>query len=91
MFRMLRNIALAGVTALAFAGISAVPASAYWHGYHHHGFHHYGFHRHFGPAFGFSFGAPYYAYRYGPDCAVRRVVRFNRFGERVVVWRRVCY
>lgn len=33
----------------------------------------------------------YYAPHVGPRCVIRKRVRFNRWGHRVVVRRRVCY
>jgi len=81
MFGRLKKIGLAAMVATAFAAVSAGPASA-WGGCFNCGFHH---HHHFFRHH--VFFAPRFA---GPDCFVRRVVRFNRFGERVVVIRRVC-
>jgi hypothetical protein len=84
MLETLKKIGLAAAVAVAF-GSSAAPASAWDGGYgfrHHHHFRHHAF---FAPRFVF------HARAFAPDCLMRRVVRFNRFGERVVVIRRVCY
>jgi hypothetical protein len=93
MLGTLKKIGLAAAVAVAF-GLSAAPASA-WDGHygygvrHHHFRHHAVFFRHhafYRPRF-----VVFRARAFASDCFVRRVVRFNRFGERVVVIRRVCY
>ena len=77
-----RRIGIAAAAAVTIAFASAGPADAAWrHGRHHH---HHGW-----------WGAPRvivggpYAYDYG-GCFVRKHVRINRWGERVVRRVRVC-
>lgn len=88
------GIALAAATAIAGAAIgSSAPAMAYHHHWHG-GWHHGGWGPGFGIGFAFGaapryyYGGPY-AYAYG-DCYVRRTVRINRWGERIVRRVRVC-
>jgi len=86
----LKRLGLAAVAAAGLAAVTAAPANAYWRG-HHHGWGGHGISFSFGTPGPYYYGGPYRSYAYGPDCFVRRVVRVNRFGQRVIVHRRVCY
>jgi len=90
MLKVIRNIGLAAVAAVGLAIGTSGAANADWGWHHHHywGWHHpWRWHRvYVGPRV--VIGAPVYAY--APNCFVRRTVRINAWGERVVRTARVC-